>query len=144
VLRRKSYYESFARFLEEPKRDSFRGLMKANPGELRSCDFKLEGRSQPLFQGKSSAWPARAAAAWSWVLLRLQIGLNVLAAFSRPNPKYPDEDFEGFVLRMIEQERLRIAEALDVARQSAKEALSTDESSSQSAHNSQVRLNSTL
>jgi hypothetical protein len=45
----KSYHESFARFFEQPTRDGFRELMRANPGELRSCDFKAEWPAYPGF-----------------------------------------------------------------------------------------------
>lgn len=38
----KSYHESFAKFFEAPTRDGFRELMKANHGELRTCDFKAQ------------------------------------------------------------------------------------------------------
>lgn len=43
------------------------------------------------------------------------LNLGVLKALSTPNPKYPQEDFEAFVVRMIEQKKSRIAEELSVS-----------------------------
>lgn len=37
---RKTYYEGFARFFEQPTRESLRELLKENVGEFRLCDFK--------------------------------------------------------------------------------------------------------
>ena len=36
----KTVHEAFARFFEEPTRESFRALLTEHVGELRSCDFK--------------------------------------------------------------------------------------------------------
>jgi hypothetical protein len=46
----KTAHESFARFFEQPTRESLRALLKQHVGELRSCDFK-------------EAWPEHAAVA---------------------------------------------------------------------------------
>ena len=36
----KTVHEAFARFFENPTRESFRSLLKEHVGELRNCDFK--------------------------------------------------------------------------------------------------------
>ncbi len=38
----KSYHEHFARFFEQPTRESLRELLKNNVGEFRQCDFKAQ------------------------------------------------------------------------------------------------------
>jgi len=58
---------------------------------------------------------------YSFVLRRHErlgalLNFRVLEALSTPNPKYPQEDFEAFVVRMIEQKKSRIAEELSVSR----------------------------
>jgi len=45
----KSYHETYARFFEQPSREGLRELLKANPGELRSLDFKESWPDSPRF-----------------------------------------------------------------------------------------------
>ena len=42
MSKKRNIHEEFARFFENPKRETFRDLIRNNLGELRTCDFKKD------------------------------------------------------------------------------------------------------
>lgn len=40
MSKKRNIHEEFAKFFENPKRETFRDLIRNNLGELRTCDFK--------------------------------------------------------------------------------------------------------